>query len=160
MSSTGNPPDIPVETRERVIRLPDFPGNDYEVTLVRPAGRGGDAWMLAEVTARATGNPITALPTPSRLLAAALHDTIVTPNESAEDSTRDLEWVPLRYRRALYFRDICTTAELLALPDDELMDIRGIGQRGVEKIKAAYTRYATAATPSRSRELDCAAGAD
>ncbi|MFC9999594.1 hypothetical protein [Nocardia sp. NPDC127526] len=140
MSFTGNPPDI--ETRERIVQLPDHPGVEYSVTLVRPIGHGVQAWMLAEVTVRSTGNPITTedFPAVEQLVQAALYEHPARMTQTPADSTQDLDWLPDRYRRALYLRGVLTTEEVLALSDQQLLDIDGIGKHGVEAIKAAFQR--------------------
>ena len=141
VSSTSNTPGI--ETRERSFLLPDYPGAEYTVTLVRPTGRGAEAWMLAEVTVCSLGGPLAIeyFPPTEQLVAAALSEHPPAVFQPPYDSTLELERVPERYRLALYRRGICTVDGLLGLTHDQLRRMRGIGEAGVAAIEHARTRY-------------------
>lgn len=143
MSSTSNTPGI--ETRERSFLLPDYPGAEYRVTLVRPTGRGAEAWMLAEVAVCSIGGPLAVedFPPTEQLVTAALSEQPSAVFQTPYDSTRELEGVPERYRLALYRRGICTVDGLLGLTHDQLRKMRGIGETGVAAIEHARARYLT-----------------
>ncbi|MFJ9371398.1 hypothetical protein ACIRRA_44340 [Nocardia sp. NPDC101769] len=141
MSSTSNTSGI--ETRERSFHLPDYPGAEYTVTLARSRGRGAQGWMLAEVIVRSTGGPLVVegFPPTERLVRAALSEDPPAVFQTAYDSTRELELVPERYRRALHRRGIRTVDGLLGLTHDQLRQVHGIGDTGVAAIEHARTRY-------------------
>ncbi|MEU6585962.1 helix-hairpin-helix domain-containing protein [Nocardia sp. NPDC046763] len=62
--------------------------------------------------------------------------------EAPYDSTRELDRVPERYRRALYLRGVRTVGDLLGLSDTRLLAIPGIGEHRVTVIADARARYA------------------
>ncbi|MGV9668704.1 hypothetical protein [Nocardia niigatensis] len=85
------------------------------MTLVRPAGRGAQAWMLAEVTVRSTGGPVAVeeFASTEQLVQAVLYEDRWHMVETPYDSTRELDRVPEQYRRALYLRGVRTVNDLL-----------------------------------------------
>ncbi|MEV6071808.1 hypothetical protein AB0L82_35165 [Nocardia sp. NPDC052001] len=143
MSSTGNLSDtgIEIETRERTFHLHHHPGVLYSVVLVRPLGAEAEAWALAELTIRSEGTPIrqTDLPPIERLIRAAAHgDPAVRTPETA---TKDLDFIPMQYRRALHLCGVNTVAELRQLTPEQLRDVRGVGVRGARKIDTALAEF-------------------
>ncbi|MFD6356287.1 helix-hairpin-helix domain-containing protein [Nocardia tengchongensis] len=62
--------------------------------------------------------------------------------ETPYGSTRELDRVPGQYRRALYLRGVRTVDDLLELSDEQILAIRGIGERGTAIVADARDRYA------------------
>lgn len=137
MSTTSNRPDI--EVRTRTVHIAGYPDTEYEVTLVKPAGRGADSWALVEVTVRSiAGAPITDLDFPftADLRSEALQGLDLAELDSPRAAMRDLAWLPLRCQRSLYHRGITTNAELFALSEKELRQVRGFSPRVIELVDA------------------------
>lgn len=115
------------------------------MTLIKPAARAADAWMLAEVTMHSTGGgPITdrdLFVTAEQLLDAALDDPDFAPPNPPRAAMRELAWLPPRYQRALYRRGIKTNSALFALPKALLRTVRGIGDQAIDIIESGRTHY-------------------
>ncbi|MEV6774380.1 hypothetical protein AB0N05_37665 [Nocardia sp. NPDC051030] len=147
MSTTGNPPDI--DTRLRIFQIAGHPDVEYTVTLVKPEGRGADAWMLAEVTLRSTGvGPITEddLVSVEHLREAALQglQELEGPgSQTPSVAMRELAWLPPRCQRALHHRGITTNADLFALSQAQLREMRGIGDQAIKVIEAGRARFSS-----------------
>ncbi|MGW5230658.1 hypothetical protein ACWEP5_37745 [Nocardia niigatensis] len=120
------------------------------MTLVRPAGRGAQAWTLAEVTVRSTGGPVAVeeFASTEQLVQAVLYEDRWHMVETPYDSTRELDRVPEQCRRALYLRGVRTVNDLLEFSDAQPLAIRGIGERGVAIVADARDRYAADRAPT------------